>query len=266
LNGNEAKDSSQEGQGRSRRFNFRKRNQANINEPLFESGSVILKNVHASGQAPKVDNVDPVPLKMFVGRWSVSVSARPFGKNLGRSSIEATEQNPGEGVVTDSTNAAEAMEPEEDNVEATRPAAVVDPKQGKTTAGSHRNAVAGLQTNDTEVVPFDNQDSFFISVTRVDEPEKGNAVERYCSSGDLLQLHAQISESTESILTQLVHAEARAEVSTSDATNHNSPKSVWFSMVENVEKAIVVGRILGGLLDYQDNSEIAEKTRNYQGE
>jgi hypothetical protein len=90
---------------------------------------------------------------------------------------------------------------------------------------------------------------FFVRAYKANQDSSDKGIERYCSIGDLLHLHAQISSGIEFVLPQL--------------TNDRSDQSMGRTILQ-VETVVVVGRILDGLLDVDDD-DMVEKTQSYIG-
>ncbi|MGK3747818.1 MAG: hypothetical protein ACI8RD_000108 [Bacillariaceae sp.] len=101
---------------------------------------------------------------------------------------------------------------------------------------------------------------FLVKVLRAQSPQTESLVEKQWSLGDVLKLYSELSEELEPILPQLVGKDSSVwkEASTSSLER--------LSSLDLSEKMIVCGRVLGGLLDYEESSDCMEGLRNYQCE
>ena len=245
---------------RSARMKLGQRSSMNSNESIFEGGAITLKNVHASGHPPSVSGVDAilVPLKKFVGLWTVSVKpgrltlgTNPQTVNDSGGMLKVKMANEEEKSSFGAMNSTESTTGPE--------------KLHRVDSGVNGNSSVPNIQLDTESIDDKEQDQkeiFRFGVFRADQVEMKPAIERIFSLGDVLQLHAQISESLERMLPQLINEEVQAEKSGSRATGQGSQK---LTTLFSVEKVMVTGRILGGLLDLEESSDITAKTRSYHG-
>jgi hypothetical protein len=267
LKQGEQKDSnSQDGRNRlGGRFNFRKRSSMSSNESIFEGGATTLKNIHASARAVPVGELDaaPVPLKMFEVQWVVSVKS---GRNPPETDHKTGECS-GEMVQTNVSNDDTEKQPFEDkgNEEAAerQSDAPEKPQIAVGTGGNSCNPGMKLNAETMDDVAPGDQNFFRVRVFRADQANIEAVFEKTFSLGDVLQLYAQISESLERMLPQLVDDKVQADKKISGPTDGRSPKPTGLFLVD---KVMVTGRILGGLLDLEITSDVIEKTHNYQGE
>lgn len=102
--------------------------------------------------------------------------------------------------------------------------------------------------------PSEDLPAFFrIKVRQVDKKHKDSSSEKLCRLGDIFEIFTQVSEDLERVAAQLL------QVDTSNA-------QIAYSDRENVvDKLVVCGMMLGGILEMDEMSNVLEKTRNYQG-
>jgi len=95
---------------------------------------------------------------------------------------------------------------------------------------------------------------FRIKVRQVDKQYTESSSEKLCRLGDVFELFTQVSEGIERVAAQLLQVDA-------------SNTQLAYSERENVVDKLVVGGImLGGILDTDARSNILDKTRNYQAD
>jgi hypothetical protein len=102
----------------------------------------------------------------------------------------------------------------------------------------------------------DMNNVFRIQVRQVDKAHKESSSEKYCRLGDIFELYTQVSESIERVLSQLLRE---------NPTSSRKVDLLSEDRVHLVDKVMVGGMMLGGLLDIEESSDILEKTHDYQG-
>lgn len=233
------------------RISFRKGALALTGEAA--GAAIALKNIHASGKAPhvSVSKSDPVPLKKFETQWVVSVKAT-------RVSVE---DKPTPEVI-----------PEESSQD---DQSIKDPsessnQEGKTEERTTRgdddvaNAINDMKANsslDAKMAIGDSRGNkaFLVEVYGAGEQMMKPCIDMTLRLGDLLQLYTEVLESVERIMPQLVEGQFEGDSST-------SREHLKEGALKAFEKVTVAGRILGGLLELDENSDLIEKTHTYQGE
>jgi hypothetical protein len=214
-------DKSNNGNGR---FNFRRRPIDVSGKPTFAGGPVILKGVHTSRSAPAFNVEDPIfePLKVFEEHWAVSVSPKliSFPGLMNFESVNSNDCTP----TMDDNNGSPRVDM--DSISPT----------------SYGGADSMRMTNDI----------FRIKVFQVDKVCDESSSEKIRSLDDIFEIHAQLSESIERIIPQLMSKKS------------GSASPVQEVSLDLIDKVIVSGTMLGGLLDIEERN-IIEKTRNYQG-
>ena len=106
-----------------------------------------------------------------------------------------------------------------------------------------------------------NPGDFWIKVVCGDSITRVPPAERFFHLEDLLELHTRISECVSLTLPQLREASEGCRDPTGEMS-HGLSIRLGLSSFDNV---MVAGRMLGGLLDCYETSDIAQKTRDYQG-
>jgi hypothetical protein len=258
LNKAEAKDPG------SARFSFRKRVPVNSNESFFEGGTITLKKIHASGRAPQTKKYAvPVPLKLLEGRWFVLVkSQRAKDVSIPRESEpkvdeKSVDKAPTDMPIVDANVCLQENAGNEDKDEL-QPNISSQPKGGLSSGDNSGDPSTFIDNN--AMLASSEKKVFSLKVFRTDLAEKDIDVEKICSLGDVLQLHTQISESLEESLPQLV--QEKLDIAAKASGDPNNRALEGFS---SVDKVMTAGRILGGLLEWEEASEIIEKTAGYQG-
>ncbi|KAL3945195.1 MAG: hypothetical protein SGBAC_000732 [Bacillariaceae sp.] len=95
---------------------------------------------------------------------------------------------------------------------------------------------------------------FRITMRQIDKAYKDSSSEKLCRLGDIFEIYAQVSEDIERVAAQIL------QVGSSNA-------QITFSNWENaVDKLVVCGMMLGGILDMDETSNLLAKTRNYQAD
>jgi hypothetical protein len=258
LNKAEAKDPG------SARFSFRKRAPVSSNESFFEGGAITLKKIHASGRAPQTNKYAvPVPLKLLEGRWIVLVkSQRTRGMSIPRESESKVDEKFVDKAPTDvpivDANVRLQKNAGDEAKDELQPNISAQPKGGLSSGDNSGDPITFIDNN--AMLASSEKNVFDLKVIRADLVEKDIDVEKICSLGDVLQLHAQISESLGEILPQLV--QENLGIAAKASGNPNKRALEGFS---SVDKVMTAGRILGGLLEWEEASEIIEKTAGYQG-
>ncbi|CAJ1957250.1 unnamed protein product [Cylindrotheca closterium] len=204
----------QDGMNLQGRFNFRKKN-SDISERY---SPITMRDIFARGRAPPLPDhaLDWEPLKLFEGRWIVSVTPEPVDSNISKSTTETEPQE----VPSDNTS--------EQNSDL-----------------AHKPSSA----------PGENVRAFFrIKVRQCDKNHKDSSSENLRTLGDILEIYTQVSEDIERIAAQLLQVDTtNGQVSLSDRENV-------------VDKLVVCGMMLGGILDMDEMSNLLNKTRNYQAD
>lgn len=249
----------------------------------------IVRNVHATGRIPTVDVTDRVfiPLKKFQGTWMVTVECyNPVNvqnsSELAATSVAAAEvtskEQDGETEGTpkdingeENENENDAKKSADDNKEEESSA----PSDGKTEEVTEEEKAKqaeepeAKEESNEKPLPQTFDADFQIQIKRVDGDGKkhGNVV-KYCTIGDILQLHSEISESVDTFFPQLLTEELLLKVDRENINRTNvgsSNRRAVQMVVEKVESTLVVGAVLVGLIDVNENSDMFQKTQRYQG-
>eukprot|EP00980_Cylindrotheca_fusiformis_P029738 scaffold23803_cov132-Cylindrotheca_fusiformis.AAC.2 len=210
------------------RFNFRKRTN-DMNERSSAGGdAVTMRDISFSKHAPEFGPQEDTwePLKSFEGIWLVRVS--PCANSRGPYSR-------GQGELELSQSAYE--NPEE----------ILPDKRAV-------DSESMLDSNDKDSSTGDIL--FRIQVSQVDRAFTESSTEKFCRLGDMFELYAHVSESIERVAGQLFH-ENYASSKIGDSLSEDKASVV--------DKVIVGGMMLGGLLDVEEGSEVLTKTQAYQG-
>jgi hypothetical protein len=260
---------------KSGRFSFRKRSTDDASEPIYEGGSVSLKNIRTGHTAPPAsvieppENRTPAILKKLQGRWIVVAKpGRHFKINPtpDESSRVATSKANETGAPQSDPSNADSSDGISNGDDGTRTASnkaitasEVNPVEEKASSNSSGTL---LQTLDTEILLPDFKNTFYIQVFRGDSSIKEPFGERLCRLTDILQVHSEISEQLEQAMS---HIEAEGMDLKRTALGEMGDCLAVRLGLSSFDNVLVTGRILGGLLDLDPASEIVEKTHEYQG-
>ena len=259
---------------KSGRFSFRKRSTDDASEPIYEGGSVSLKNIRTGHTAPPASVIEPPEtrtpaiLKKLQGRWIVV--AKP-GRHFNGSPITdkssqlaAAKSNETEVPQSDLSNAISSDGLSNgDNATLTAnnkamTGSEVNPVEEKAPSNSSGTL---LKTSETANVLPDFKNTFFIQVFRGDSSMKEPSSKRLCRLVDILKVHAEISEQLEQAMSYIEAEGMDLKRTASGEMEDYLAIRLGLSSFDNV---LVTGRILGGLLDLDPASEIVEKTHQYQ--
>jgi hypothetical protein len=221
------------------RFNFRRLTSDMSGKSSSGGDAVTMKNVYSSRRAPAFSPSEGTwePLKSFEGLWAVRVSPKTSSPGA-HSHVQEGDQkelesrDSGGEVSAASLPGGAALDSESTN----SPSEPVRPMV-KTDTANMNNV-------------------FRIQVRQVDKAHKESSSEKYCRLGDIFELYTQVSESIERVLSQLLR-ENPAPSRKDDLLSEDR--------VHLVDKVMVGGMMLGGLLDVEESSDILEKTHYYQG-
>lgn len=214
------------------RFNFLRRTSDTSATSVSGVDAVTMKDIHASKKSPSFNLIEqPLkPLKIFEGRWLVRVKSKPPGYD--GISKQPEYQLKGDEVSDESLPDGASFDPE------------------STRSPGEPIGLAG------EMNIADGDIEFQIQVLQVDKAFTESSSEKLCRLGDIFELYVQVSESIERISSQLLRGNGGTSKNNdlpSDNTNHL------------VEKVMVGGMMLGGILDLEPSSNILKKTHSYQG-
>jgi hypothetical protein len=247
---------------RNPRFNFRKRQEEASDDSIFGGEPFTLKNVHVSNQVPPgLGSLDlnDIPLKKFEGDWTVVVNQLAT-KDTGKTAVAEEKSN---------------IDNLEDGLESDAHFQGNVPFPGDAKGYSESNKTPkedGESTQDLEptekpdesilenklVVSRQDVSGFKIQVFRTQTMLHGPEFEKVLTLGDILKLYSEISEAIDPVLPRLAAKE------TYEGRQNTSLADGNLSTTDLIEKVLIFGRILGGLL--QDFGDHSEHVRKYQRE
>jgi hypothetical protein len=244
-------------------FSFRKRSTDDASEPIYEGGSMSLKNIRTGHTAPPASVIEPPEtrtpaiLKKLQGRWIVVAKpGRHFnGGPIPDESSQVAAAKANEVPQSDQSNADSS-----DGLSNGDVGTEVNPVEEK--APSYASGTL-IQTSETakNVLP-DFKNTFYIQVFRGDTSIQEPCGERLCRLTDILKVHAEISEQLEQAMSYI---EAEGTDLKRDASGKIGDCLAVRLGLSSFDNVLVTGRILGGLLDLDPASELIEKTHEYQG-
>lgn len=234
---------------KSGRFSFRKRSTDDASEPIYEGGSVSLKNIRTGHTAPPASVIEPPEtrtpaiMKRLQGRWIVV--AKP-GRNF---SISPT---PDQSSRVAKSNETEVPHSDPSNADSSD--GILNGDDGT------RTAINKATLEAANLLP-DFKNTFCIQVFRGGSSIKEPSGERLCRLTDILKVHAEISEQLEQAMSHIETEGMNLNRTASGEMGKNLAVRLGLSSFDNV---LVTGRILAGLLDLDPASDIVEKTHEYQ--
>jgi hypothetical protein len=215
---------------RNSRFGFRRPQEETVDDSAFGGNSVALKNVYVSNETPTSEepqNQMSVPLKRLQGTWNVLV--KPTQLHMERKFAPNAENAP--------TQTNDDCDP------------TFTGNSDQTTGSLEKRDVVGLEiaagipdipskSNASELIP-----SFDVRIFRGASDFGSPEVEKRLTLGDVAHLFTDISETVEGALPQLIDNRCYE-----DAQKQEQQYTV--------ERLLIYGRILGGLLEDDDRAEV----------
>jgi hypothetical protein len=237
---------------RNSRFGFRRRQEEVTDDSVFGGDSVVLKNICAIHESPtgeREPKYDVVPLKLLQGKWIVFVGY----KNARTTSSKARKSN--DHLNQELGSPQRRVEGQMDGVESESVQQLQSPK-------SHEHKLGNSQSCDeqTDSQSCDEQTdgsiskvipTFDVRVFRAASLQGSPEVTKPLTLGDIASLFTDLSEAMERALPQLI-----------DNRFYEESQKQDHSKQDVVERVLVLGRILGGMLECDDRDEV----RNYQSD
>ncbi|KAL3908207.1 MAG: hypothetical protein SGILL_008569, partial [Bacillariaceae sp.] len=233
-----------------------------LDDSVFGGDSFALKNVCVGRQGfQDISGPDQtlIPLKQLEGRWTVVVSSVPF----------ETHSNDGDGEANSNDDDKNFESPVDESLSRETIDKQNDQQvvMAENTAHQEAGRTKDLDSKDIGTMslgiaesPWKSEHShqrptFKIKVCRPESVVETSHIEKELTRGDVLKFFSGISEAIEAVMPQLFDDETYYEDSSNDV-QLGSRKS------QLAEKVLIFGRLLGGLLEHEDRSDLLE----YQGE
>jgi hypothetical protein len=231
---------------RNARFPFRKRHEEVTDDSVFGGGPLTLKNIYVSDQIPPSIgsmDVNDIPLKRFEADWNVVVSQLSAANDAG-GGLLINENN-----ITNKVDAAKRE--------------IVDSSDnfvsGEEQSHLGYQGVLGLPEEpgfegQRNVMMTQDMSAFNIEVFRTQTMLRNPEFVKALRFGDILKLHSEISEAIDPVLPYLA---AKGKY---DGSEDKSLGTGRLSKTDLIEKVLIFGRILGGLLqDFGGNFDHVHK-------
>jgi hypothetical protein len=228
---------------RNSRFGFRRRQEEATDDSVFGGDSVVLKNVYASNRSPTSDrgpNDATVPLKMLQGKWIVAV---------GITNAQITTSKPERSTEHLDQRLGSFQKIDEGEMDGVKAQCLEEQKCQQIEEHNHGNSQNGDNPSDSSVstiIP-----TFDVRVFRASSLSGPPESTSQLTLGVITNLFTDLSEAVEGALPQLI-----------DSRFYEESHQQEYSKQDVVEKVLVFGRILSGMLECDDRNEV----RNYQSD